>query len=1006
MFSFVVFSKKIKNIFDFEFNSKNVNKMRKFLPIILIVTILAGSLLPFGFLLNEKTNRVEVQKNNASAEYNYIFKITPTMSYKTITLDIEKTENSEGAGSYSVMATSYNANIQVYATVLDKEDKKVADKYVTFGTAIKNQTIEFKRLEPNYPYKTKIVIKERILSSSTQGTAGSIGDKDFKDLATYEIDTPTTENTDVSKQGQQIDTGGTSTTLPPKNNFNNLPACGFSNPLMGGEDSSIGGCFVRLFYYTLFVPTSYLFAFSGALFDYTFAFSINSSSYDSDFILQGWGIIRDFCNIFFIFIMLYIAISTILNINGSKTKEMIRNVIIVGLLINFSLFFTQVVIDASNILARVFYTSDAISVEKDGHAGTSNIVNKSNNVIPLSEALVSQIDPQQLVAKSDKVMQIESKLTKNTNTAEESGMSPNGWIIVTILASIFNIVGFIVFLSVALIFIGRIAGLWIAMIFSPLAFFSYIAPELASLPKFGYKAWLPETLKMAFLAPIFIFLLYLILAFLNKGLGVVGIDQESKGLMFVMYVTIPFAILMVLLFQAKDIAVKYSGEIGKAVSGFASKAGGLALGVGMGATALGLRSSLGAIAAGGAKSEKLKAKADKGGFRGFIAKQQLSVFDKISKKSFDVRNTGIAQKAESALGTKFSGKGTLTKVAEGGYAGALDRRLQRDEKIDENYNAAVDRQRKIDRRDRKDPVDPTTREAMELDRKAREWNEEYRKHLNAEKTAWIRDHGDLSEFSESDIKLQYIKTHAQAFSADEKKRQNKKDIADNLEYGSDYVKRRNEAQEAKRIAGLEFNEQKWREDENIEKIENITEGEAREISEFRKGAKQEKESLSGEQKEALEAKKQRLINTIQVANNEKEKLNEKIRTLGFGEDDIRDIDGTNETGKVDVSKLIALKERIKTKIENEEETLKRNETELHMLDVEITQLTGKNLARPSRYAHELLEEKKRKYMDKQTEINKNKKEIKELENLKNKESNQKTINEQSEILNEIREKLK
>ena len=72
--------------------------------------------------------------------------------------------------------------------------------------------------------------------------------------------------------------------------------------------------------------------------------------------------------------MLYIAISTILNLHGFNTKSTIINVIVIGLFINFSLFATQVIIDSSNIMARVFYNSDAIKITEKGIDGATSVV--------------------------------------------------------------------------------------------------------------------------------------------------------------------------------------------------------------------------------------------------------------------------------------------------------------------------------------------------------------------------------------------------------------------------------------------------------------------------------------------------------------------------------------------------------------------------------------------------------------------------------------------------------
>src|SRR3989338_4272130 len=69
----------------------------------------------------------------------------------------------------------------------------------------------------------------------------------------------------------------------------------------------------------------------------------------------GWKIFRDIANICFIFVLLWTAIGTILGVNSGKTKELLAPIVVVALLINFSLFITKAVVDASNIVALHFY---------------------------------------------------------------------------------------------------------------------------------------------------------------------------------------------------------------------------------------------------------------------------------------------------------------------------------------------------------------------------------------------------------------------------------------------------------------------------------------------------------------------------------------------------------------------------------------------------------------------------------------------------------------------------
>ena len=109
------------------------------------------------------------------------------------------------------------------------------------------------------------------------------------------------------------------------------------------------GCFLLIIYYTYFQLPSLILYVSAQFFNAMINIGIDSAlTISSVFIPMAWAVVRDLSNIFFILILLYIAIQTILGI-GHETKKMIAKVVIIALLINFSMFFTKVVIDSSNI---------------------------------------------------------------------------------------------------------------------------------------------------------------------------------------------------------------------------------------------------------------------------------------------------------------------------------------------------------------------------------------------------------------------------------------------------------------------------------------------------------------------------------------------------------------------------------------------------------------------------------------------------------------------------------
>ncbi len=345
-------------------------------------------------------------------------------------------------------------------------------------------------------------------------------------------------------------------------------------PHWNGE-RSWAACFIGVFD-VIFIITAKLMAYAGMFFDWTVGYSLDSNSYRSTFVTEGWGIVRDMCNVFFIFILLYVAFSTVLNLHGFKTKEMIVNVVIIGLLINFSLFATHVIIDTSNILARVFYNNVEVNVGTNSN-GTNTVVAGVDTGVDknltsdlgekhLSALLVSKINPQEILTNASKL-----------EPGSAGSISAGTFLIISFLSIVMCIIGTIVFLSVGLVFIARVIGLWLAMVLVPLTFFSYTVPALQDIDMVGWKKWWPETLNLAFLAPVFMFFLYLIIKFLDTGLGLFNAGSKD-GIQWLMGIIIPFIFLMVLLWKAKGIATKMSGELGQQITGALAATAGLALG--------------------------------------------------------------------------------------------------------------------------------------------------------------------------------------------------------------------------------------------------------------------------------------------------------------------------------------------------------------------------------------------------------------------------------------------
>lgn len=347
---------------------------------------------------------------------------------------------------------------------------------------------------------TKKIIAGFILITVVFGAAGGA-------LMLSPQDTYATSHEKAAKPAEKKDTSALCNPIPGL------------NALFGGTSrGNIGGCVVLIFYY-LFVGVTSPFVFlGGQAFDYSVALSLSSKVLGGEdpsksTIQTGWRTVRDVANMVFIFLLIYIAIATILSLEGFHTFQLLRNLIIVALLINFSLFAARVVIDASNLLALSFYsrmTSQNATVEQPTVLG---IVLPKN----LSTSVMQAIGTHRIIGDND-------TFDKFSNAYEKFGAGKDIFFgaALFVLLGIVNIVLAFVLFAAAFLFVGRIIALWLLMIFAPIGFIAFILPQTSTWA----KKWWAMLFSQAFFAPVFIFLFYLLLLFL--------VPQSGSGETFVM----------------------------------------------------------------------------------------------------------------------------------------------------------------------------------------------------------------------------------------------------------------------------------------------------------------------------------------------------------------------------------------------------------------------------------------------------------------------------------------
>ncbi len=225
---------------------------------------------------------------------------------------------------------------------------------------------------------------------------------------------------------------------------------------------------------------------------------------------DAWKTFRDLSNIFFIFALIYASIGTILQLHTYNVKQLISKLIIAALLINFSLFFTKAIIDASNIVATEFYSHITF---QDGDT-KANITQSK-----LGTALLSIVRIQSFYADGKTPNAVDADPGRNFARSEHP-------FLLFAMGIIFAFFFTIVMLAVTLTFIGRFVTFIGLLILSPLAFVAPILPGGEEMS----NEWKKSLINNAIYAPAFLIMIWVVLRIANDptfkdGLGLTAFSS-------------------------------------------------------------------------------------------------------------------------------------------------------------------------------------------------------------------------------------------------------------------------------------------------------------------------------------------------------------------------------------------------------------------------------------------------------------------------------------------------
>ena len=313
---------------------------------------------------------------------------------------------------------------------------------------------------------------------------------------------------------------------------------------------------------------------AGGVFGYSLDFGVKKigTFVNDPGVTLAWSTLRDFANLFFIFILLYVAAAFILDLKVNNKERIIITVIISALFINFSAFLARAVIDVANIAAAQLYEP----IAQKGVAGT---------------------------------------FLRNSDFTTEMFTLKDGSPIEVLIRIFGNVVlGLVIsftLLAGAVLLLIRSVYLVFLIVISPLAFLARAMPNMEKY----FKDWWDKLLNQSFFAPIYILFIYSSITILDTGIiKRLSENKESNwlGLIF------NFAIVVGLMIGSLIAAVKLSAFGANTVVGYGKKMKDWGIGAAKGAgiyvpSAIG-RATIGRWSAEAIRAEETRNKDDKGGW--------------------------------------------------------------------------------------------------------------------------------------------------------------------------------------------------------------------------------------------------------------------------------------------------------------------------------------------------------------------------------------------------------
>jgi len=358
-------------------------------------------------------------------------------------------------------------------------------------------------------------------------------------------------------------------------------------------------------------------------------------------ILVAWKILRDIGNMVLLFGFIFMGLNTILDLHSFPTKKAIPRLIIFAVLMNFSLFAAEAIIDISNVFSTVMYTQ--ANTDPCTAQGTDVVSGTGSNDIQANLAGECGLN----YGLAGHIME-----TSGLSTIFSTKVVNPGFPVYAGL-SLFALIGAFVLFAAAIMLAIRTVTLTFLMVLAPLGFAGMAIPSLQG----AASKWWKTLLNQAFFAPVLLLLLLVSLK-VADGFGTVGGDGLAGALSQPNVSTMGVFFVFILIMGFLLISLKVAKDMGAMGADFATKTAGKAS---FGVTGFVGRRTFGRASAKVAQKVR-NSKLGETDTGRLIA----TTFDKGAHASFDMRGTKVLQGTGKAMKLDFG------KAQKGGFHHEVD----------------------------------------------------------------------------------------------------------------------------------------------------------------------------------------------------------------------------------------------------------------------------------------------------------------------------------------------